>query len=612
MCGLVAFFAYHPVAPEISRDELRIIRDYMSARGPDGVGEWFSSDGHIGLGHRRLSIIDLSEAGAQPMTNEDGTIQLVFNGEIYNYQSLREMLIEKGHKFRSHSDSEVLVHLYEEHGEEMVHELRGMFAFALWDANRRAMLLVRDPYGIKPLYYADDGWTVRVASQVKALLAGNQVSLLPEPAGIAGFYLTGSVPEPFTIYQEIRAVPAGSIVWVNHFGASAPKSYFSIAQVFRNARNQTNRLSETELKNIVHDALLDSVRHHLVADVPVSAFLSAGVDSGTVVGLAREAGAEDLQTVTLAFEEYRRTHDDEAPLAQEVAVNYGTSHRTRPLGEAEFQSELPKILSVMDQPSIDGINTYFISKAASEIGVKVALSGLGGDELFCGYPAFRDVPRWVRSSRLASWVPGLGKVTRPIVSSFLPRDLSPKLAGMLEYGGRYAGAYLLRRGLFMPWELKNILGDEMAREGLRRLAPLAMIGATISPDPGTAYSRVATLEASLYMRNQLLRDTDWASMAHSLEVRVPLVDARVLETLAPALTTRPSLANKRLLAQIAQPPLPEAVSERSKTGFNVPLNHWLERNNKLDVWRRLPVLTRPGTHWARRWAYTSVSLGMPQ
>lgn len=298
----------------------------------------------------------------------------------------------------------------------MVHELRGMFAFALWNANRRAMLLVRDPYGIKPLYYADDGWTVRVASQVKALLAGNQVSLLPEPAGIAGFYLTGSVPEPFTIYQEIRAVPAGSIVWVNHLGASAPKSYFSIAQVFRNARNQTNRLSETELKNVVHDALLDSVRHHLVADVPVSAFLSAGVDSGTVVGLAREAGAEDLQTVTLAFEEYRRTHDDEAPLAQEVAINYGTSHRTRPLGEAEFQSELPKILSVMDQPSIDGINTYFISKAASEIGVKVALSGLGGDELFCGYPSFHDLPRWVRSSRLAAWMPGLGKLTRAMVA----------------------------------------------------------------------------------------------------------------------------------------------------------------------------------------------------
>ena len=611
MCGLVGVFAYHPVAPEISRDEVRVIRDYMSARGLDGIGEWFSSDGRVGLGHRRLSIIDLSEAGSQPMTNEDGTIQLVFNGEIYNYQALRENLIRQGHNVRSHSDSEVLIHLYEERGEEMVHEMRGMFAFVLWDANRRAMLLARDPYGIKPLYYADDGWSVRAASQVKALLAGSRVSLLPEPAGIAGFYLTGSVPEPFTIYQEIRAVPAGSVVWVNHLGASAPKSYFSIAQVFHDARKGARRLSEPELEHLVHDALLDSVRHHLIADVPVSAFLSAGVDSGTIVALAREAGAEDLQTVTLAFEEYRSTHDDEAPLACEVARIYGTNHRTRFLNEPEFQSEIPVILSVMDQPSIDGINTYFISKAAAEIGVKVALSGLGGDELFSGYPSFRDVPRWVNTSRLAAHLPGLGRLTRAIASHFMPRDTSPKVAGMIEYGGTYPGSYLLRRGLFMPWELKDVLGEEMAVEGLRRLAPLQLIDNAMKPDPKSPYSRVAALEASLYMRNQLLRDTDWASMAHSVEVRVPLVDVAVLKALAPALSVDPSRANKRLLAQIAQPSLPVEVRQRLKTGFNVPLNHWLERNKSLDVWRRLPVLTRPGTHWARRWAYTSVSLGMP-
>jgi asparagine synthase (glutamine-hydrolysing) len=611
MCGLVAFFAYHPVAPEISRNELRTIRDHMETRGPDGKGEWFSADGRIGLGHRRLSIIDLSEAGSQPMLNEDGTVQLVFNGEIYNFKSLREKLIRHGHIFRSHSDSEVLVHLYEERGEEMVNELRGMFAFALWDAKRNAMLLARDPYGIKPLYYADDGWTVRAASQVKALMAGGHVSTTAEPAGIAGFYLTGSVPEPFTIYQQIRAVPAGHIVWVNHLGASVPKSYFSIAQVFSDASDEGQLLDEPELRQIVHDSLLDSVRHHLIADVPVSAFLSAGVDSGTIVGLAREAGVEDLQTVTLAFEEYRKTHDDEAPLAREVAYTYGTRHRTRPLDEAEFHCELPKILDVMDQPSIDGINTYFISKAAAETGIKVALSGLGGDELFSGYPSFQDIPNWVGNTRLAARIPGLGRLTRAAGSHFVPRKSSPKVAGMIEYGGTYAGAYLLRRGLFMPWELKDILGEEMAREGLRRLAPLQMIDRAMTPDPKSPYSRIAALEASLYMRNQLLRDTDWASMAHSVEVRVPLVDAFVLKTLAPALSRHPRLATKKLLAQVARPHLPDSVSQRSKTGFTVPLNQWMERDKRLDVWRRLPILTRPGTHWARRWAYTSVSLGIP-
>lgn len=609
MCGLVAFFAYHPVAPEIDRDELRQVRDYMTARGPDGSGEWVSADGRIGLGHRRLSIIDLSESGSQPMTNEDGRIRIVFNGEIYNYRPLREELQRRGHRFTSTSDTEVLLHLYEERGEAMLDALRGMFAFAIWDGRKGAMLLARDPYGIKPLYYADDGWTVRVASQVKALLAGGQVSRVPEPAGISGFYLFGSVPEPFTLYQEIRAVPAGSFVWVNHLGAAEPQSYFSIARIFREAKEQPP-VPAAEAPATIRRALLDSIRHHLVADVPVGAFLSAGIDSGALVGLAREVGYEDLRTVTLAFAEYQDTRDDESQLAAEVAQNYGTRHTVRPLDEAEFQRDLPNILAAMDQPSIDGINTYFVSKSAAEMGLKVALSGLGGDELFAGYPSFQDLPQWVRPAALPGKVPGLGKLIRQIVSPWLPRRASPKLAGMIEYGGTYAGAYLLRRGLFMPWELKALLGEEVAREGLRRLAPLRMIQAILDPDPGTPYARVSTLEASLYMRNQLLRDADWASMAHSVEVRVPLVDAHLLKDLAPALCLSPAANSKRLLAQSPLKPLPATVSGRAKTGFNVPIGHWLERSRELDVWRGVAALNRPGTHWARRWAYTSAALGV--
>ena len=610
MCGLVAFFAYSHVAPEIDRGELRIIRDHMASRGPDGVGEWFSPNGRTGLGHRRLSIIDLSDAGSQPMANEDGSVQVVFNGEIYNYRALTKELEKKGHRFRSQSDSEVLVHLYEERGEAMVEELRGMFAFALWDANNQSMLMARDPYGIKPLYYADDGWTVRAASQVKALVAGGGVSRLPEPAGIAGFYLFGSVPEPFTSYQEVRAVPAGSTLKVDRRGVSAPLRYFSVARVFHDAKRAGADSSSAELKQTAHDAVLDSVRHHLISDVPVSAFLSAGIDSGTVVALACEAGAENLRTITLSFAEYRDTHDDEAPLAEQVAEAYGTDHRTRLLEESEFQTDLPKILSVMDQPSIDGINTYFISKAAAEAGVKVALSGLGGDELFRGYPSFSDLPRWVNRLSIAGRIPGAGRLARNIISSAAPRAVSPKLAGLLEYGATYRGAYMLKRGLFMPWELKELLGEEAAREGLRRLDPLRMIGSAMEPDPGSAYGRVASLEAALYMRNQLLRDTDWASMAHSIEVRVPLVDAFLLRALAPALVSNPEQTSKSLLGRIPTRPLPAAVTGRRKTGFTVPLNHWIERNRSLDIWRGVPSLNKQGTHWARRWAYTSVALGL--
>src|SRR5256885_5760392 len=225
MCGIAGIYAYHYAANEIDRAELRAMRDHMAARGPDGIGEWYSQDERVGLGHRRLTIIDLSERGAQPMANADDKIVVTFNGEIYNYRELRASLEARGRTFRSESDTEVLLHLYAEKGAAMVRELRGMFAFALWDADKAGLLLVRDPYGIKPLYYADDGWTLRFASQVKALLAGGRVSRDSEPAGWVGFCLFGSVPEPFTTYQEIRALPAGSALLVDRVGTHETKQY---------------------------------------------------------------------------------------------------------------------------------------------------------------------------------------------------------------------------------------------------------------------------------------------------------------------------------------------------------------------------------------------------
>ena len=229
VCGIAGIFAYHYPALPVDRDELRRIRDHMAARGPDGKGEWFSEDGRVGLAHRRLSIIDLSDRAAQPMISDDGQLVVSFNGEIYNFRELRRGLEARGRVFRTESDTEVLLHLYAEKGEAMLGDLRGMFAIALWDGRKNSLLLARDPYGIKPLYLADDGWTVRFASQVKALLTSPRVSRVAEPAGLAGFYLFGSVPEPFTLYQEIRSVPAGSYQWVDSTGPRPAVPYFSMA-----------------------------------------------------------------------------------------------------------------------------------------------------------------------------------------------------------------------------------------------------------------------------------------------------------------------------------------------------------------------------------------------
>jgi asparagine synthase (glutamine-hydrolysing) len=604
MCGIAGIYAYHYAANPVEHAELRRIRDHMAARGPDGLGEWYSQDERVGLGHRRLTIIDLSERGAQPMASADGKLVVTFNGEIYNYRQLRALLEAKGRMFRTQTDTEVLLHLYAEKGEAMVHDLRGMFAFGLWDADKNALLLARDPYGIKPLYYADDGWTFRFASQVKALLAGGQVSRNQEPAGWVGFYLFGSVPEPFTTYQEIRALPAGSTLWVDRVGSRETKHYFSIADTYCTAEARSSTARDEDLKLAAREALLDSVRHHLVADVPVGAFLSSGVDSGALVGLMRDVGQRDIQTVTLAFEEFRGREDDEAPIAAEIATQYGTRHTTRFVTEREFRDDLPKILEAMDQPTIDGLNTWFVSKAARELGLKVVISGLGGDELFGGYPSFRDVPLCVHTLAIPGRIPGLGDLVRRLLSSlgYFSRGANPKAAGLLKYGGTYGGAYLLRRGLFMPWELATVIGADTARQGLRRLDPIKHIETRLRPRPMTSFGKVSVLESALYMRNQLLRDTDWASMAHSLEVRVPLVDVKLLSHVAPVTTTNGSLS-KRVLGNSPRVPLPSKVIGRSKTGFGTPIQAWLQHDTRIQHWRRVPALAVDRCAWARRWAF---------
>jgi len=602
MCGIAGIYAYHYAANAIDRAELRRIRDHMVARGPDGVGDWYSQDERVGLGHCRLTIIDLSERGAQPMMNANGKLVVTFNGEIYNYRQLRASLETRGHTFRTQTDTEVLLHLYAEKGEEMVHDLRGMFAFALWDAEKSALLLARDPYGIKPLYYADDGWTLRFASQVKALLAGGKISRDPEPAGWVGFCLFGSVPEPFTTYQEIRALPAGSTLWVDRVGTHQTKQYFSIADTYCRAEAAGSPINDEDQQHDARDALLDSVRHHLVADVPVGAFLSSGIDSGALVGLMRDVGQQEIQTVTVAFEEFRGMREDEAPIAAEIASRYGTRHTTRVVTEQEFRNDLPRILEAMDQPTIDGLNTWFVSKAARELGLKVAISGLGGDELFGGYSSFRDVPLWVRTLAIPGQVPALGDLTLYLLTRGFPQSLNPKAAGLLKYGGNYAGAYFLCRGLFMPWELQAVLGAEIARLGLRRLSPIRHIETVLKPRPKTSFGKVAVLESSMYMRNQLLRDTDWSSMAHSLEVRVPLVDVELLRHMALVTTKRRSLS-KHLLGNSPRVPLPRKVIERPKTGFGTPIQTWLQRDTRIQQWRRIPVLAVDRCAWARRWAF---------
>ncbi len=576
MCGIAGIHAYLDVAPRVDRGELVRMNERMVARGPDGSGLWVSEDGRTGFGHLRLAIIDLSEGGAQPMHASNGRLTITFNGEIYNYRELRAELQARGRTFRSESDTEVLLQLYAEYGASMVSRLRGMFAFGLWDADRRTLLLARDPLGIKPLYWADDGWTLRFASQAKALLAGGAVSRDPDPAGIVGFHLFGSVPEPFTVWRSIQSLPAGTMLTVDATGPGIPIRYYDVAAAL--SERTTRSAVPADSRARVAEAVRDSVRHHLVADVPIAVFLSAGMDSGALLGTMAGLGARDITAVTLGFQEFEGMALDEAPLAAEVAARYGARHIVRTVDRAEFERDLPAMMDAMDLPTIDGINTWFVAKAAREAGIKVALSGLGADECFGGYPSFTDVPRSVHWLRPVSWLPGVGALVRWGLSSAAAAGLRlhPKTAGVLEYGGTWAGAYLLRRGVYMPWELEGVLDPSLVQEGLRRLAPLSRIAAAIQTGRSLGdFDRVAALETSLYMRNQLLRDADWASMAHGVEVRVPFVDPFFLAALPPG----PVLADmdaKDAIAEVPDPPLPDSVRHRRKTGFSTPLGRWLQ------------------------------------
>jgi asparagine synthase (glutamine-hydrolysing) len=575
MCGIAGLYAYLDVAPPVDRTELSRMNARMAPRGPDGSGDWFSADDRIGFTHRRLAIIDLSERGAQPMHSADGVLTITFNGEIYNYKELKAGLEAKGYRFRSDSDTEVLLQLYADRGPSMVEALRGMFAFGLWDSRKRQLLLARDPLGIKPLYYADDGWTIRFASQAKALLAGGAVGRDPDPAGIVGFHLLGSVPEPFTVWRGIRSVPSGATVIVDAAGPNAPHVYYSVAQSL--GRRVGNGMKAEAARQQMSAAVHDSVRHHLVADVPVAVFLSAGLDSGALLGTMAELGVRDTLAVTLSFAEFKGDRHDEAPIAAEVAQRYGARHVVRTVDRAEFERDLPAILDAMDLPTIDGINTWFVAKAAREAGIKVALSGLGADECFGGYPSFKDVPRSVHLLRPFRFIPGLGGLVRRLMSSTIVSGerLHPKSAGVLQYGGDWAGAYLLRRSVYMPWELDHVLDPELVEEGLRRLAPLSHIANELQAGrPLGDFDRVAALETSLYMRNQLLRDADWAGMAHSIEIRVPYVDPFFLAALPPG-DVLAQIKAKEAVADVPRPPLPDVSRNRAKTGFVTPVGRWM-------------------------------------
>jgi asparagine synthase (glutamine-hydrolysing) len=543
----------------------------LERRGPDGEGVW-SAAGVI-MGHRRLAVIDLNPRAAQPMASECGRFTIVFNGEIYNYRAIKHKLEAGGAKFHTTSDTEVLLHLFARRGEKMLDQLRGMFALAIWDSQRQALFVARDPYGIKPLYLAHTSDGTWFASQTKALLDTGCVSREPDPRGQAGYWLLGSVPEPATWHRDIRALPAGHYIWIDSHGRGQTTQWWDIGDAWR--RSFPAEVGLNEAREGVRSALRQSIEAHLVSDVPVGIFLSGGIDSSSLAALMREAGEPDLYGVTVRFGEHVGTSHDESRLAAEVAAKLRITHHVRTVTGEEFARDLPRILSAMDQPTIDGVNTWYASKAARESGLKVVISGIGGDELFQGYSSFSVLPRIRQAWKRIRPIPGMLALARAAAAVQHARTGNPRWRSAPDLLGSIEGAWLLQRGLFAVSELPEVMGRELAGELMSKdmLAGLVrgMVG-DISADDRLALSQI---ESMTYLRNQLLRDSDWASMDHGLELRTPLVDSWLLRDVGFALGVFSLFPNKQLLAQAPVESLSRKQMERKKTGFAVPMHRWL-------------------------------------
>ena len=566
----------------------------MSHRGPDGEGFIMNEPRAPGLalGMRRLSIIDLP-GGHQPIWNETRDVAVVFNGELYNYRKLREVLLLCGHRFSTQSDTEVLVHAWEEWGEDCLAELRGMFAFALLDLRRRhaavpVLFVARDPLGIKPLYYTQTSDGFAFASEVRALLASGLCPRQISRDALTAYLLSGSVSEPVTLLDGVFSLPPGHkmLMYIPE-RRRVPRAHPWYDAARSPAARDPNRPREfSAAARQLRPLLQDAVEAHLIADVPVGLFLSSGLDSSAIAMLAGRAKA-GIQSFTLTFP---GTTFDEAALARVVAGRCGSRHTEVPLDGAAILSRMDEALAALDQPTMDGINTYFVSWAARQVGLKVALSGLGGDELFAGYSTFSDVPRLNKLAQTAKLFPvslrrALAPLLRTILGGAGKSDAASKAAAAWTDPHVLPHLYFFARALFPPGGRLDDLVDPRFRA-----SAISADGVTLDPTWLAWFQRVTDeaakleptaaiswLEMRTYMASTLLRDTDSVSMARSLEVRVPLLDTPLVEfvnALPDAARIKPG-AQKALLVESLRDLLPPEILAQRKRTFTLPWEEWL-------------------------------------
>jgi asparagine synthase (glutamine-hydrolysing) len=587
MCGIFGIVARNAQVPA---DVLERATASLAHRGPDDSGTVIVRDSapeplEIGLGNRRLAILDLSPLGHQPMHDPETGNWIVYNGEIYNFRDVRNELDQAGTKFTSHSDTEVLLKAYARWGESCLTKFRGMFAFALWDARQHRLFVARDPMGIKPLYYAQSGAFFLFASEVRTILGTGLIPRRLDQAGLLNYLAFGSACDPLTLVEGIHALPAGhSLTWQT--GMIRQSRYWDLVDDNAPSDRATAGVSPSaadrrQAASTLQAMLEEAVRLQLVSDVPVGVFLSGGIDSSALVSILSRGGVTPA-TFSIVF---READFSEAEFSRAVAKKFRTDHHEISVSQEDARAAIPDALRAMDLPTMDAVNTYFVSRETRAVGVKVALSGLGGDEVFAGYSNFRTVPRMEQFANCWKHIPHAAR--DPFASAFasLSRatDQNRKLASLVSDNGRVMHPYFLSRMLFTPSQLDELFPSATPEEASRASAEQrTLLQRALLLDP---VNRVSYLESRCYMLNTLLRDADFMSMSQGLEVRVPLIDHRLAKTVLalPGSWKVSGGTPKNLLVEALQNSLPPEIVHRVKRGFTLPFEHWMRGELRTEL-----------------------------
>jgi asparagine synthase (glutamine-hydrolysing) len=567
MCGFIASFGV-----DVNQNDFKNALKHLSRRGPDSEGIWVENK--VFLGSRRLAIFDLNNRSDQPMHSSCSRYIIIFNGSIYNYKVLRKYLIDNNIRLKTHSDTEVILELFALEGPKMLSKLEGMFAFVIWDCKEKKAFAARDPFGIKPMYIGTNLDGIILSSQVKALLSTKLINNDKDINSQFSFWNLGYVMEPRTWFKNIKALKSGYYIYIKDGKIISEIQWYDLNKNWIIADSKEKKITKREFSKIIKDSIIASVKKHLIADVPIGIFLSSGIDSTIIASIASSNSNKKITAITVSFESFDGSEYDETIKAKKIAQKFGMEHHVFRVTQKDFQNDLPDILEAMDQPSIDGVNVWYASKAAAKLKLKVVFSGVGGDELFFGYNHFNTIPIVFNLFKYLKKIPTLIffiKIFLKLISN-LKKD--KRWRTISKFSNSIFNLWLLKRTILTPIDIidNKILSNKIDTEFFYHNNFDTLTLSKIKNHK----IQLAKIESTFYMRNQLLRDSDWASMYHGVELRTPLVDTTLLENLTNVMSSYSLYKDKQPLKSAFKTILPKDIDYKKKIGFQTPTKDWIK------------------------------------